>query len=185
VITLELYQRLYDDIFDKGIVAGFGHDVFTHAMREPKVRNYDRTSLDRMPDMLIGLADRQNVFKRSQDFLFIECKPVDRFHSVSQHYCDKGIVRFVRGDYAWAMTSAMMIGYVRKGYSVRSHLAKALSRRGNGVCMISPLVPCQRSKPGASSEAVHISEHSRAFIYVETGQQAPAITLRHLWLQRD
>jgi len=34
------------------------------------------------------------------------------------HYCDKGIIRFVRGDYAWAMRDALMVGYVTEGYSI-------------------------------------------------------------------
>jgi len=91
----------------------------------------------------------------------------------------------VRGEYAWAMTSALMIGYVRNGYSISSKLVKALEEREKEVPTIALPCPCQRSKPGNNNEVVHVSQHSRTFNYVETGQQAPAITLRHLWLRRD
>ncbi len=185
VVTQELYERLYDEVFNKGVVDGFDRQLFTDIMRESKVRNYDGAKLNKMPDLLIGLSDRLNVFKLSQDWLFIECKPVDPDHSAGVHYCDKGIIRFVRGEYAWAMTSALMIGYARNGYSISSKLAKAIEAREKEVPTIALPCPCQRSKPGKYNEVVHVSQHSRTFSYVETGQQAPAITLRHLWLRRD
>ena len=184
VVTQELYERLYDDVFNKGIVDGFDRQLFPDITREPKVRNYDGSSLDKMPDMLIRLFDR-GVFIPSQDGLFIECKPVDPDHSAGVHYCNKGIIRFVRGEYAWAMTSALMIGYVRDGYSISPKLTKALKKREKEVPTFALPCPCQRSKPGKNNEVVHISKHSRTFNYIETGQQSPAITLRHLWLRRD
>ena len=49
-ITLELHERLYDDIFNKGIVDGFDREVFTSVHREPKVRNFNRRHPDKMPD---------------------------------------------------------------------------------------------------------------------------------------
>lgn len=184
VVTQEFYERLYDEVFNKGIVDGFDRQLFPDITREPKVRNYDGSSLDKMPDMLIRLFDR-GVFIPSQDGLFIECKPVDTGHSIGVHYCSRGIIRFVRGDYAWAMTSALMIGYVRNGYSIPLKLTKALKDCKTGVPIIALPSPCQRSKPGKNNEVVQVSQHSRTFSYLETGNQAPAITLRHLWLRRD
>ena len=37
----------------------------------------------------------------SQYGIFIECKPVDVDHPLVAHYCDKGILRFVRGRLCW------------------------------------------------------------------------------------
>jgi len=184
VITQELYERLYDKVFNRGVVDGFDRQLFTDIIREPKIRSYDWFSLDKMPDMLIRLLNR-DVDKPSQDGLFVECKPVDSSHSTGVHYCDKGIIRFVRGEYAWAMTSALMIGYARDGYSILPKLTKALEEREKTVPTIAPPCPCQQSKPGKNNEVVHVSQHLRTFSYVETGQKAPAITLRHLWLRRD
>ncbi len=183
VVTQELHERLCDEVFNRGVVAGFDLQLFTVPTREPKVRNYDGANLDKMPDLLVGLSDRLNVFRPSQDGLFIECKPVDRNHTAGVHYCDKGIVRFVRGEYAWAMTSALMIGYVRNSYTIPSKLAKAIQKRK--VPTVAPPYPCKLSKPGKNSHVVHISQHPRTFAYVETKRQAPPIMLRHLWLRRD
>lgn len=184
VTTFELYKLLYDGVFNKGLVDGFDRQLFTVVTRESKVCNYDGSKLDKMPDMLVGLYGR-NVFKPSQDWLFVECKPVDPNHSIGGDYCDKGIIRFVRGEYAWAMTEALMIGYARNGYTISSKLATALiSPVKNWFTVMAPY-PCKRSKPGKNSEVVHISRHSRTYSYVETGQQAPDIMLRHLWLRRD
>lgn len=184
-VTEELYERLYDEVFNRGIVDGFDRQLFTVITRESKVRNYDGTKLDKMPDLLIGLSDRLSVFRLSQDWLFIECKPVDSDHSIGIHYCDKGIIRFVRGEYAWAMTSALMIGYILDGFSITSNLSNALEKRNKEITTILSPCPCQRSKSGKNNEVVHISRHSRTFNYVETGQQAPLITIRHLWLKRS
>ena len=184
-VTEALYEVLYDEVFDKNTVDGFNRELFRMGTRESKVRNYDGTELDKMPDLLVGMVDRPRNVKNTQDWLFIECKPVDADHSVGVHYCDKGIIRFVRGEYAWAMTSALMIGYVRNGYSITPKLTKALQKREKQISTITLPCPCQLSKAGKNNEVVHISQHSRTFSYIQTRQLAPAITLRHLWLRRD
>jgi hypothetical protein len=183
-ITQELYETLYDSVFNKSIVPGFDRQLFTVVTREAKVRNYDRTMLDKMPDLLIGLTDR-HVYRSTQDWLFIECKPVDIDHSAGVHYCDKGIIRFVRGEYAWAMTSALMIGYTRNGYTILSKLVKSLEKRIKEIPTISMPHKCAKSRVRRNSDIVHISQHGRTFTYIETGQQAPDIIIRHLWLHRD
>ena len=125
-ITHELYERLCDEVYNKGIVNGFNHQLFMIPVREPNIRNFNKASLDKMPDLRVQLFDL-DVFMPSQDGIFIECKPVDSNHSISTHYCNKGIIRFVCGDYAWAMTSA---GAPRVMPSIPdSHAVTALSRR--------------------------------------------------------
>lgn len=183
-VTHELYERLYDEVFDKKVVEGFDRQLLTVVTRESKVRNYDGASLDKMPDLLVGLVDRPNVYRRSQDWLFVECKPVDSDHTVGKHYCGKGIIRFVRGEYAWAMTSALMVGYARAGYTIVPKLADALRASSDIVTLDYP-VECPHSKRRPSSGRVYISRHARTFRYLETGQPADAIVIRHLWLKRD
>ncbi len=185
VVTQELYQVLFDDVFGKGIVAGFDRELFTTVTRESKVRNYDGAHLDKMPDLLIGLIDRPKNVRNSQDWLFIECKPVDAAHAVGVHYCGKGLTRFVRGEYAWAMTSALMIGYVRAGYTISPRLHEALRRRRDTIPTLELPSVCLHSIATPFSEASHISEHGRTFRYIETNEVAPAILIRHLWLRRD
>lgn len=185
-VTLELYERLYDEIFDKGIVEGFDHEVFTSIHREPKIRNYNRLHPDKMPDIFVDFVDRPSGVMNSQYGLFIECKPVDRKHPAGSAYCDKGLVRFVRGDYAWTMQSAMMVGYAKEGYSLVTKLSEALaSERREPIPISLDPEACSRTKPTAVSDQVVISKHQRTFNYIENGLPAAEITIRHLWLKRD
>lgn len=182
-VTHDLYEVLCDIVLNQGLVEGFDRQLFT-IDREPKVRNYDRTHPDKMPDLLVRLIGR-DVAMLTQDGLFIECKPVDRDHSVGKHYCDKGLIRFVKGDYAWAMQDAMMVGYAREGYTISPKLQDALRKRGDKIPTLSFPAPCPHSVEASFGEPVHVTKHGRTFRYVETGIQAPAIIIRHLWLRRD
>jgi hypothetical protein len=184
IVTHELYERLYDEVFDNNVVEGFDRELLTAISRESKLRTYDGYSLDKMPDLLFGLADRPGVFRRTQDWLFVECKPVDDAHSLGVHYCGKGIIRFVKGEYAWAMTSALMVGYVSTGYSISRNLTDALVASTTIETLDLPNVCCYSSSiPG--SETVQISKHVRRFTYIETHKTGGAIMIRHLWLRRD
>jgi hypothetical protein len=184
-ITLELHEALLDRVFKKGVVEGFDSGLFATVEREPKVRNYDYRRPDKMPDLLVRLVGRPPGIRNTQDGLFIECKPVDSKHAVSGHYCNKGLIRFVQGDYAWAMPVAMMVGYAKDGYTVSARLVPALKDWPLRVTHSSVPRPCPHSKSTFASEAVHLTEHARSFKYPETGQAAPGITIRHLWLRRD
>lgn len=183
-VTTFLYEILYNEVFDKDVVDGFDRQLFTTVTRESKITSYDLAHLDKMPDLLIGLVGRSGVYKATQDWIYIECKPVDAKHSVGSHYCDKGIIRFVCGEYAWAMREALMIGYAKKGYDLAVHLPKALSPRPSMQTVGMP-APCKKSPRRTSCQPVYVTRHSRPFRYVETKQPAPEITIRHLWLNRD
>ena len=185
VVTLELYERLYDEVFDKGVVEGFDREVFASMHREPKVRNFNGSNPDKMPDLLVNFIDRPPGIMNSQDGLFIECKPVDRQHPAGSAYCDKGLIRFVRGDYAWAMQSAMMVGYAKDGYSLVAKLSEALSspRREPVPTSFGP-ESCSHTRANALAEQVAVSKHERTFNYVETNSPAGVIVIRHLWLKR-
>lgn len=184
-VTHELYERLYDEVFDQGVVIGFDREVFAAVRREPKVRNFDGSHPDKMPDLLVDFIDRPAGAMNSQHGLFIECKPVDRSHPAGSAYCDAGLVRFVRGDYAWAMQSGMMIGYARPGYSLVPKLSEALAVRLKQLApTCSSPAPCPRTSATARAEQVAITSHQRTFCYVATGRPAGVVTVRHLWLLR-
>jgi hypothetical protein len=184
-ITLELHEALFDRVFNSGVVEGFDSGLFATVEREPKIRSYDYGHLDKMPDLLVRLVGRPPGLRNSQDGLFIECKPVDSTHAVLGHYCDKGLIRFVQGDYAWAMPNAMMVGYTKQGYTLSVKLTQALQGWPLGAQHSTLPRPCAHSKATAIGEIVHSTEHARSFKYLETNQAAPAITIRHLWLRRD
>ena len=181
-ITQRLHEILVDEVYNSGQIDGFDDQVMQIGTREAKFRNFNGKSLDKMPDLHVAIIGRDNV-RPSQDGIFIECKPVDRTHTAGVHYCDKGIIRFVRGDYAWAMTTAMMIAYAADGYDIDPKLVDALNKSRSIETESMPVV-CGVSQTILFCDQTHVSHHKRDFQYVETGEQAPPIELRHLWLRR-
>jgi hypothetical protein len=184
-ITLALQEAVFDQIFDSGTVPGFDRQLFSSVIREQKVRNYNYSSPDKMPDLTIALVNRPAGVINSQDGIFVECKPVDATHGAGGHYCDKGLSRFVVGDYAWAMTSALMIAYTVKPYTISPKLSEALKARATTLLTLSGPDPCSASSAGSHNEVVQISDHGRSFVYPDTGKAAGPISIRHLWLARD
>ncbi|HXI84512.1 MAG TPA: hypothetical protein VNL17_10540 [Verrucomicrobiae bacterium] len=173
--TTHLHEILEDHLLDSNLVNGFTGDVFS-SIKRPEVRNYDGVKTSKKPDMVAYLADRPNV-KRSQDGIFIECKPVDAAHSLLADYCDAGIERFIVGDYAWAMTEALMIGYNTVHQKPSAALVQPFQARANKINAIGKPRDCKIS---AHKPAVAITRHRRSFVL--RGKRAGAITLRHLWL---
>ena len=184
-MTHQLHETLFDVVFKRELVDGFNKLVFTIGTRGAELRNFDGSKRDLKPDLLVGFITRPNVLYPTQDWLFIECKPVDSDHTVGAEYCNEGLIRFIRGDYAWTMTSALMVGYVRSGYTILPKLPDALASRIKKIPKLDTPQPCQRSQAGPANEVVHITRHERTFKYVENGKAAPAIIIRHLWLKRD
>jgi hypothetical protein len=184
-VTCELCERLCNEVFNRGVVDGFDRTLFSKPARESKIKNYNGEKIDKMPDLLLDLVDRPAVRIPAQDWLFIECKPVQSGRAAGAHYCNKGIIRFVRGDYAWAMRDALMVGYVTEGYTITTKLTAALKKRGSTIQTLALPKPCVRSAASTWSEATHTTKHGRNFSYVETGQPALPIRLRHVWLKRD
>ena len=181
-ITQKLHEVLMDELFDTDKVPGFDGELIAKGTREEKLRSFDGKHLDKMPDLIFGVIGR-DVYMRTQDGVFIECKPVDASHTAGVHYCDKGIIRFVRGDYAWCMLSAMMVGYAAEGYTIIPKLTDALAKSTTITTNVAP-TKCSHSTPVLFSQGAHVSVHERNFSYVETGEPAPDITLRHVWLNR-
>ena len=181
-ITLKLHEILIDEIYQSGQVPGFDDALMQIGYREAKIRNFNGQHPDKMPDLHISIISRQGI-RRTQDGIFVECKPVDADHTTGVHYCDKGILRFVRGDYAWAMTAAMMVAYAKGGYTIDPKLTDALGRSST-IATVSMPTQCASSVAVLFSVPTQITVHSRNFRYTETGKDAPDIAIRHLWLNR-
>ena len=113
-ITRQLHGLLEDRLLATKEVEGFNRRRIKNVVRAPEISNYDGTHPAKKPDLVLFLLNREHLSTRSsQDGIFAECKPVDNDHSIGAHYCDRGIVRFIQGDYAWAMQDGMLIAYVR------------------------------------------------------------------------
>ena len=119
------------------------------------------------------------------DGLFIEAKPMDATHPAGSKYCDDGLIRFVRGDYAWAMQEAMMLAYTRDGRTISEHLIPAMDQADRMTSLATIDLPQASPVAGASAcpeaEAVHISHHRRSFKWPNNKGSATDITVYHLW----
>lgn len=70
--------------------------------------SFDGRRLEVRPDLSILLTDRS----RERFPLRVECKLIDYpAGKTVRDYCDKGIVRYEVGDYAWANREAFMLAY--------------------------------------------------------------------------
>lgn len=183
-ITLELTSCLMNNVLVAGTVQGFTDELFI-VSREGKFASFDGSHLDKMPDLNIWIRRDIPQSFPSDDRLFVECKPVDRDHPVGGAYCDKGIVRFVNGEYGWAHTQGMMVGYASAGYSMPAKLRVALVSRHHALGLRAEARACAAAPAEGYAQQVYITVHQRSFRYVQTGGEVPDITIRHLWLDRN
>jgi len=175
-------QVLVDDIIERrlrknGEVDGFNCALFGKVTREQKITNVDKKHPDKMPDIFFDLKRDQLPILSDQDGLFVECKPVDRNHPILSCYCKKGLVRFVNGDYAWAMQDALMVGYVKTPYSFKK-LASVLddNKENDDLRIIKHYA--------VNGYKIYRSNHKRKFEWLEKRGQACPVTISHLWLSR-
>jgi hypothetical protein len=182
-ITRELRTCLVNEVLDGGTVPGFTSDQF-RVTREGKFESFDGAHLDKMPDLHIDIVRNSPVSLPSADGLFVECKPVDHGHPAGSTYCDKGIIRFVIGEYAWAMPQGIMIGYASPGYTLPKKLKDAFAERKTTLKCTGRLRACPESAATGYAQHPYITVHQRGFTYLGTNTKAPNITIRHLWFNR-
>lgn len=184
-LTLRLMETLTDNVWHRKIIAGFDNTVFSTPNREAKIRNFNGRKPDKMPDLWLQFTVIPSDAKPSQFGIFIECKPVDTAHPVGTHYCSKGIIRFIRGDYAWAMQEGVMLAYSKRGYDTEKKLIPHISpSKLSQFASAEEPVRCPQSSEDCLAERTLISTHKRDFAYCENDHPAPNIKLRHIWLKR-
>jgi hypothetical protein len=172
-ITVELVDIIENRLRMNGEVDGFDHARFGKVEREPKISNFNKKHLDKMPDIFFDLKRETLPVYSNQDGLFVECKPVDGKHPVSSCYCQKGLIRFVNGNYAWAMQDALMVGYVSGNYSFEK-LASVLSKDESANL--------KTKNHSVMQPSIYRSNHEREFGWLEERGQACQISILHLWL---
>ncbi len=189
-ITGALRSKIENDLRHNGSVQGFNKRTFETVIRQGQFSNYDGTHLTKTPDLFFKLRDDESEPRpvlSEFEALFVECKPVDATHPAGGTYCDDGLIRFVRGDYAWAMQEGMMLAYARDGRTIASHLIPAMSEPPPLVSLATaqPPEPCptRTAAARAGAEAVHISRHRRAFPWPDGKGSATEITVYHFWHQ--
>lgn len=159
-----------------------GYASFSMPNRDSKLRSYDGKHLDRQPDLtfhpLRGSIPSTNTALAG---IFVECKPIDSDHPVPSTYCKEGLIRFIRGDYAWAVDHALMVGYVRNDCSLPDGLAPCIDDDliGQAYRSQGSLISLGTTILG---DVVYQSTHQRDFPLAPLHETAGPITLHHLWL---
>lgn len=173
-ITQMLVEIIENCLRKNGDVDGFDSARFGRVVREPKITNYDKKHPDKMPDIFFDLKREKAPVLSDQDGLFVECKPIDGDHPLFSCYCQNGLIRFVNGDYAWAMQDALMVGYVSGNYSF-DKLTSVLDDPKN-VDMKT------QTHSKADNYSIYHSSHDREFEWLESRGEACPISVSHLWL---
>jgi len=184
-ITQVLLAVVENRLRQTGEVPGFNANVFDEVTRQRQVENFNFQKIGKSPDLCFKLrSDHDGPSLSSHYALFVECKPVDRAHSPWSHYCKLGLLRFVDGDYAWAMQDALMVAYARKPYTVTTHLVRALKDHSKELRVVRRL-----SRAGASAhgdqEPLRSTEHQRAFTWPDGKGAATPIRIYHSWHSCD
>jgi len=179
-------------LLDAGAVDGYVSDRFEQPARSRTV-NYDDTKISKEPDLTFK---RQSKFScardRRQDAWFCECKILDAgsSHGLSDYIKD-GLMRFVVGDYAWAMPQAQMIGYVRHAAAIAyapatqlpEHMARKNPKSGLGNDRFTRLQGLAGPETAiAGAQPIFTTRHERTF-RLRNNRAPGSITLRHLWFQ--
>ncbi len=187
-VTAALRAVVENDLRQTGSVLGFNRHSLESVVRQGQAANYDLTRLTKTPDLCFKLCQddfEPRLVLSEFDALFVECKPVDTSHLVGSRYCDDGLIRFVNGDYAWAMQEGMMLAYARDGRTIAGHLIPAMSepKRMASLASIQLPQPCVSSVPpsNAAAEPIHTSRHRRSFPWPHGKGAATEITIYHLW----
>jgi hypothetical protein len=87
----------------------------------------------------------------------------------------------VNGEYAWASTQALMLGYASPNYTLPAKLFESLTERVKVLGLTGGVAACEECKATGYGQQPHYTVHARSFVYPETKEEAPHITLRHIW----
>jgi hypothetical protein len=180
-ITLRLQKALNEIQSLPAHASGFSGSVFQTVERDARGLSFDQRSLDKQPDLTFRLVETSPGIDRTLHGLFAECKVVGPEHPVTR-YCEYGIRRFVRGDYAWAMPSGMMIGYARGGFTLAGQLVSFFDGNGPSGMQLHCLSPPGPSIAIEGSPPVFESRHGRPWTYPTSGRSPGDLSLLHLWL---
>ena len=187
-VTAQLRSTIENNLRQTGEVKGFNKRTFEFVVRQGQWRNFNGTVLTKTPDLFFKLRDDDSQRARvlsEFDGLFIEAKPMDSKHPAGSKYCDDGLIRFVRGDYAWAMQEAMMLAYTRDDRTISKHLIPVMAQADRMTSLATIDLPRACPVPAASAypeaEAVHISHHRRNFQWPNEKGSATDIVVYHLW----
>jgi hypothetical protein len=175
VLQLALNELLDDE---EEPVSGFSSELFETVERGAEVVNYSGMKLEKRPDLRFRMQGRiPSVSDRTHYGMFVECKLLDATHSL-RLYAVNGVLRFVQGDYAWAMPHGMMLAYVRSSAPTHDDLITFL-KKGRAEYSV---VDTSHGSPEDVDEFVR-SVHDRLWMYPSPASSPGQIELIHVWLR--
>jgi len=144
--------------------------------------SFDGRHLEKRPDISIHLA------RRNFDYpLVAECKLIDHpCDKTVAIYCSQGLVRFIRGEYAWISSEAFMLAYVRDGSRIATTLRPRLTNEREAASNPCATESLPTPIPNGLSNFAH-SRHGRCFSYLAPAENTNpgAIDIWHLWLSAE
>lgn len=155
---------------------------FETPQSDGSLRNFDGSELSKRPDFCFRLKiNPYPGFNRHHYGFFVEAKLIGSDGSI-RPYAQGGLVKFLRGQYAWAMSHAMMLGYLRKtGQKLPDALENYFNRLGNSEEYLVESMPRVCSYTHQTPKA-YATIHRRTWPYPE-GKGSPGnIEIVHLWL---
>lgn len=158
----------------------FWGQLVSCAVRGKESVSFDGSHIEKRPDLSLYLSSRTRNFP-----LIVEAKILDSATAkTATLYCDKGLCRFLAGEYAWASQEAFMLAYVRDGATIAGQLTPLLSK---DTTHASPRYAVQTLPTSTTTLGGTLawSQHVRAFAYLHQAHPAHnpgPITVWHLWL---
>lgn len=169
-----LLQDALEDLRHAG-THGFCHEAFDRIARGAKTVTLAGDGFDKAPDLTIT----PRAAARGQS-LAVECKIVDATHGASL-YIRQGMARFVAGEYACDMPSALMLAYCEPHRTVEDTLTPLLMAWLDDATIATRALPVVHDTPCAPHRATYRSEHMRSK-RDQDGRTPGPIRLLHLWL---
>lgn len=165
-------------LLNSGTLKGFSTSLYGPPVRGQEMDDYSGARLEKRPDLTITRLSARPAINHNA--MFYECKILGRGRTVD-NYITEGVARFEKGQYAWAMPHAGMIGYLatNRSQNARSTLINRWMHP-TSPASCAPLSEVQEDR--ATLPTVAISTHARKFM-LRNGEPPGPIALRHLWLR--
>lgn len=155
---------------------GFTSEMFESVGRCESLPNYNGTAINKQPDLIVRLANGPLGATRRLVGVFVESKVISMTRAIDK-YTDDGVLRFVRGDYAWTMKAALMLGYQVPRPRPLSSLESKLGSDATLCCEPQPSYLSVLPELAPLSAA---SLHGRPWSY-PCGDAPGQIRLWHMW----
>lgn len=140
--------------------------------------SFDGSKFEGRPDLLFTLTGMDTRFG-----LMGESKIIDLPNKkTASLYRNKGIKRFVEGEYAWGTREGIVVAYVRCGAKLDPTVLDSLVKFKDMKCLARMMHT--GAKGPIQADALGLSVHNREFSYVHKTTAIPGqIELWHLWLE--